>query len=81
MVVIHETGFLKQNFQMAGVARQYSSTLGQLANWAFLVCTGPQKHIRLDRKFHLPKVWIDDGTRLQKEDMVSESPLTAPELI
>ena len=81
VVVINETGFLKQSFQMAGVTRQYSSTLVRLANWAFLACTGPQKHMLLDRKFHLPKVWIDNGERLQKEDMVSESPLTAPELI
>ena len=75
VVVINETGFLKQSFQMAGVTRQYSSTLVRLANWAFLACTGPQEHILLDRKFHLPKVWIDNGTRLQKEGMVSEPPL------
>lgn len=80
MVVIHETGFLKQNFQMAGVARQYSSTLDRLANWTFPACTGPQEHMQLDRKSHLPKVWINDGATVAGGYGL-RAPLTAPELI
>lgn len=58
MLVVDETGFPKQGTHSAGVARQYSGTLGKIANvqvGVFLAYASPHGHATLDRELFIPQ--------------------------
>jgi SRSO17 transposase len=66
VLVIDETGFLKQGTKSVGVARQYSGTAGRTENGqvgVFLAYATPQGHALLDRALYLPKSWAEDAAR------------------
>jgi SRSO17 transposase len=61
VLVVDETGFPKQGRHSAGVARQYSGTLGKIANCqvgVFLGYATPGGHAGLDRALFIPQEWF-----------------------
>jgi len=66
VLVVDETGFLKQGEQSVGVKRQYSGTAGRIANCqvgVFLAYTSRRGHVLLDRRLYLPQEWCADTAR------------------
>src|SRR5258707_9357089 len=69
VLVIDETGLLKQGTKSVGVNRQYSGTAGRIENCqigVFLTYAAPQGHVLLDRELYLPREWADDPDRRQE---------------
>ena len=66
VLVVDETGFLKQGSKSVGVQRQYSGTAGKVENCqigVFLAYGSPLGRTFLDRELYLPQVWAKDGER------------------
>ena len=66
VLVIDETGFLKQGKASCGVARQYTGSAGKITNCqigVFAAYVSQHGHALIDRARYLPKVWADDRTR------------------
>jgi SRSO17 transposase len=69
VLVLDETGFPKKGRHSAGVARQYSGTLGKVDNCqigVFLSYASPLGYALLDRELYLPQAWTDDRERCQQ---------------
>jgi SRSO17 transposase len=69
VLVLDETGFLKKGRHSAGVARQYSGTVGKVDNCqigVFLSYASPLGYALLDRELYLPKAWTDDRARCRQ---------------
>ena len=66
VLIVDETGFVKQGRRSAGVQRQYSGTAGRVENCQLAVfcayATG-RGHALIDRDLYLPKSWTDDPAR------------------
>src|SRR5215208_6049325 len=66
VLVVDETGFLKQGKASCGVGRQYTGSAGKITNCqigvfaAYVSCKG---HAFIDRALYLPKAWTDDPPR------------------
>ena len=84
VLVVDETGFPKQGRHSAGVARQYSGTLGKISNCqigVFLGYASPKGHVGLDRALYLPKAWTDDRARCRQAGIPDDVPFqTKPQL-
>ena len=69
VLVIDETGFLKQGKASCGVNRQYTGSAGKITNCqigvfaSYVSCHG---HAFIDRALYLPKVWMEDASRLEQ---------------
>lgn len=66
VLVVDETGFLKQGNKSVGVQRQYSGTAGKVENCqigVFLAYGSPLGRTFLDRELYLPQVWAEDWER------------------
>jgi SRSO17 transposase len=66
ILVIDETGFLKNGRHSAGVARQYSGTAGRIENQqigVFLAYAAPHGYSFIDRELYLPEEWTADPLR------------------
>ena len=69
VLVIDETGFLKQGHGSCGVARQYTGSAGKITNCqigVFASYVSRHGHAFIDRALYLPKAWADDPTRRDK---------------
>ena len=69
VLVIDETGFLKQGVKSVGVKRQYRGTAGRIENCqigVFLTYAAPGGHVLLDRELYLPHEWADDAARREE---------------
>jgi SRSO17 transposase len=67
VLVLDETGFLKQGQSSCGVARQYTGSAGKLTNCqvgVFAAYVSRHGHAFVDRALYLPKTWTDDPARL-----------------
>jgi SRSO17 transposase len=67
VLVIDETGFLKQGKASCGVARQYTGSAGKITNCqigVFAAYVSHKGHAFIDRALYLPKTWTDDAARL-----------------
>jgi SRSO17 transposase len=67
VLVIDETGFLKQGKASCGVGRQYTGSAGKITNCqigVFAAYASRHGHAFIDRALYLPKAWTDDPTRL-----------------
>lgn len=67
VLVVDETGFLKQGKASCGVARQYTGSAGKITNCqigVFAVYVSRHGHAFIDRTLYLPKAWADDPNRL-----------------
>jgi SRSO17 transposase len=68
VLVIDETGFLKQGKSSCGVARQYTGSAGKITNCqigAFAAYVSPHGHALIDRALYLPREWTNNPARLQ----------------
>ena len=75
MLVIDETGFLKQGKSSCGVGRQYTGSAGKITNCqvgVFAVYVSQHGHALIDRQLYLPKAWTDDPRRLAAAHVPSE---------
>ena len=66
VLVIDETGFLKQGTSSCGVQRQYTGSAGKITNCqigVFAAYVSDKGHAFIDRRLYLPKVWTDDIDR------------------
>lgn len=64
--VVDDTGFAKQGVKSVGVARQYSGTLGKVANCqigVFLAYVSERGHALVDKALYLPAAWTADRDR------------------
>src|SRR5919112_1881439 len=67
VLVLDETGFLKQGKVSCGVARQYTGSAGKITNCqigVFAAYVSRHGHAFIDRALYLPKTWTDDPARL-----------------
>ncbi len=66
VLVVDETGFLKQGDKSVGVQRQYSGTAEKVENCqtgVFLAYGSRRGRTFLDRELYLPQVWAEDWER------------------
>ena len=66
VLVIDETGFLKQGKASCGVGRQYTGSAGKITNCqigVFAAYVSRHGHALVDRTLYLPKAWTDDPAR------------------
>jgi SRSO17 transposase len=66
VLVVDETGFLKQGEKSCGVQRQYSGTAGRIENCqigVFLTYKSQKGHCPVDRRLYMPEKWMDDSER------------------
>jgi SRSO17 transposase len=66
VLVVDETGFLKQGKSSCGVARQYTGSAGKITNCqigVFAAYVSRHGHAFIDRALYLPKGWTDDPAR------------------
>ena len=66
VLVIDETGFLKQGSASCGVKRQYTGSAGKITNCqigVFAAYVSDPGHAFIDRRLYLPKEWTDKPTR------------------
>ena len=84
VLVIDETGFLKQGKASCGVARQYTGSAGKITNCqigVFAAYVSRHGHAFIDRALYLPKSWTDDPARLKAAHAPSDVDFsTKPEL-
>src|SRR6188508_3348511 len=66
VLVIDETGFLKQGKASCGVARQYTGSAGKITNCqigVFAAYVSDRGHAFIDRSLYLPQSWAEDPAR------------------
>jgi SRSO17 transposase len=69
LLIVDETGFLKNGTKSAGVARQYTGTAGTIEHGqigVLLAYASGQGRTLLDREWYLPKAWTADRTRCRE---------------
>lgn len=69
VLVIDETGFLKQGKASCGVGRQYTGSAGKITNCqigVFASYVSRHGHAFIDRALYLPKVWTEDQNRMAR---------------
>ena len=74
VLVIDETGFLKQGKASCGVGRQYTGSVGKITNCqigVFACYVSRHGHAFIDRALYLPKAWADDPERMAKAHVPS----------
>ena len=72
VLVIDETGFLKQGKASCGVARQYTGSAGKITNCqigVFAAYVSRHGHAFIDRALYLPKDWTDDPSAPERRRM------------
>jgi SRSO17 transposase len=84
VLVVDETGFLKQGHKSAGVKRQYSGTAGRVENCqigVFLAYATSRGTAFIDRELFLPKEWVGNLPRRREAHIPDEVVgATKPEL-
>src|SRR6188768_2890261 len=68
VLVLDETGFLKQGKASCGVARQYTGSAGKITNCqigVFASYVSRRGHAFIDRGLYLPKEWTADARRMK----------------
>src|SRR5258708_30696696 len=73
--VIDDTGFLKQGRESPGVQRQYTGSIGKVANCqvgvSLTLCT-PSEHVPVDMQLYLPESWTNDRAGCEKAKIPSD---------
>ena len=75
VLVIDESGFLKQGKASCGVARQYTGSAGKITNCqigVFAAYVSRHGHAFIDRALYLPKSWTENATRLAAAHVPAE---------
>src|SRR5580693_4811592 len=67
--VVDDTGFLKQGRESPGVQRQYTGSIGKIANCqigvSLTLCT-PTEHVPVNMQLYLPESWTSDRARCDR---------------
>jgi SRSO17 transposase len=66
VLVLDETGFLKQGTSSCGVQRQYTGSAGKITNCqigVFAAYVSDRGHAFIDRRLYLPRSWTDQPDR------------------
>ena len=75
VLVIDETGFLKQGRASCGVGRQYTGSAGKITNCqigVFATYVSGKGHAFIDRALYLPKAWTSDPARCRAAHVPTE---------
>src|SRR5919206_544497 len=75
VLVLDETGFLKQGKDSCGVGRQYTGSAGEITNCqigVFSAYASRHGHAFIDRALYLPKSWTDAPARLEAAHVPAE---------
>src|SRR5215510_5378986 len=75
VLVVDETGFLKQGKASCGVARQYTGSAGKITKCqigVFATYVSRHGHAFIDRALYLPKEWTDEPARLKAAHVPSD---------
>ena len=75
VLVIDETGFLKQGTSSCGVQRQYTGSAGKITNCqigVFAAYVSDRGHALIDRRLYLPRSWTDQPDRLRAAHVPDE---------
>lgn len=75
VLVVDETGFLKQGKASVGVARQYTGSAGKITNCqigVFAAYVSRHGHAFIDRALYLPQAWAKDAKRRTAAHVPSE---------
>ena len=84
VLVIDETGFLKQGKASCGVGRQYTGSAGKITNCqigVFAASVSRHGHAFIDRALYLPKAWTGDPARMTAAHVPAGTPFaTKPAL-
>jgi SRSO17 transposase len=75
VLVVDETGFLKQGKASCGVARQYTGSAGKITNCqigVFAAYVSRHGHAFIDRALYLPKAWTNDPARCRAAHVPAE---------
>src|SRR5215208_631906 len=75
VLVIDETGFLKQGKASCGVARQYTGSAGKITNCqigVFAAYVSDKGHALIDRRLYLPQDWTTNPARLRAAHLPDE---------
>jgi SRSO17 transposase len=82
--IIDDTGMMKQGIHSVGVQRQYTGTVGKVANCQLAVSLSlatRTAHVPVDFELYLPKCWTHDPTRRAEARIPDEIDFrTKPEL-
>jgi SRSO17 transposase len=82
--VVDDTGMMKQGTHSVGVQRQYTGTVGKVANCQLAVSlsiTTKTEHVPVDFELYLPKCWTKDKARRKEARIPEEVEFrTKPEL-
>src|SRR5258708_22247017 len=81
VLVVDETGFVKKGRASAGVAAQYSGTVGKIATsqiGVFLGYANGHGAVLLDRELYLHADWEKDSERCKEADVPEERRTTIP---
>lgn len=89
VLVVDETGFLKQGKASCGVARQYTGSAGKITNCqigVFAAYVSSHGHALIDRQLYLPKDWATDrrrraGAHVPEEVVFATKPALAAGMI
>jgi SRSO17 transposase len=76
VLVVDETGFLKQGKASCGVARQYTGSAGKITNCqigVFAAYVSQRGHAFIDRALYLPKSWTSDPARMTKAHVPADT--------
>jgi len=84
VLVVDETGFLKQGNASCGVGRQYTGSAGKITNCqigVFAAYVSQHGHAFIDRALYLPKAWAGAPERLEAAHVPPETAFaTKPQL-
>src|SRR5439155_18276633 len=84
VLVVDETGFLKQGRASCGVGRQYTGSAGKITNCqigVFAAYVSDKGHAFIDRRLYLPKAWTGDPARMTAAHVPAGIPFaTKPQL-
>src|SRR3954449_3920538 len=75
VLVIDETGFLKQGHASCGVGRQYTGSAGKITNCqigVFAAYVSDKGHAFIDRRLYLPQDWTKNPARLRAAHVPEE---------
>lgn len=75
VLVIDETGFLKQGKSSCGVGRQYTGSAGKITNCqigVFASYVSRHGHAFIDRALYLPKAWTGEPARMEAAHVPAE---------
>ena len=76
VLVVDETGFLKQGKASCGVARQYTGSAGKITNCqigVFAAYVSRHGNAFIDRALYLPKAWTSDPARMAGAHVPSDT--------